>query len=129
MPCQSAVRTPTEPSSVAFNLLCTVLRLNAASARPAKQCASAQHSTEEITWSEAYKICSLQIDTASRGFSFARDGPLDMRMGPAAQHSAEDIVNTWPEAELGRIFREWGEDRAWRRLASKIAEVIISDQP
>ena len=75
--------------------------------------------------SGAYKMCSLQIDTASRGFSFARDGPLDMRMGPAAQHSAEDIVNTWPEAELGRIFREWGEDRAWRRLASKIVEVSI----
>lgn len=71
------------------------------------------------------KLCALQIDTASRGFSFARDGPLDMRMGPSAQHSAEEIVNTWPEADLGRIFREWGEERAWRRIAAKIVAVRL----
>ena len=66
---------------------------------------------------------------ASRGLSFARDGPLDMRMGPSAQHSAEEIVNTWPEAELGRVFREWGEERAWRSLASKIVEVNLDSMP
>lgn len=70
-------------------------------------------------------MCALQIDTAERGFSFARDGPLDMRMDPSAQHSAEEIVNTWPEADLGRIFREWGEERAWRSLASKIVQVLF----
>ena len=71
------------------------------------------------------QLWALQIDTASRGFSFVRDGPLDMRMGPSAQHSAEEIVNTWPEADLGRIFREWGEERAWRRIAAKIVAVLL----
>jgi len=50
-------------------------------------------------------------------------------MGPSAQHSAEEIVNTWPEAELGRVFREWGEERAWRSLASKIVEVNLDSMP
>lgn len=66
----------------------------------------------------------MQVDTAERGFSFAQDGPLDMRMGPSAVASAEEIVNSWSEAELGRIFREYGEERAWRRIASKIVEVM-----
>ena len=70
----------------------------------------------------------MQIDTASRGFSFAQDGPLDMRMGPSVLHSAEDIVNTWSEHELGRIFREWGEERAWRRLAGKIVQVMSAPE-
>ena len=65
----------------------------------------------------------LQVDTAERGFSFAQDGQLDMRMGPSAAHSAEEIINTWSEADLGRIFREYGEERAWRKLAGKIVEV------
>ncbi len=60
---------------------------------------------------------------AERGFSFAQDGPLDMRMGPSAGSSAEEIINTWSEADLGRIFREYGEERAWRRIAQKIVEV------
>ena len=64
------------------------------------------------------------MDTAERGFSFAQDGPLDMRMGPSAVASAEEIVNSWSETDLGRIFREYGEERAWRRIASKIVEVI-----
>ncbi|BDA47390.1 Ribosomal RNA small subunit methyltransferase H [Coccomyxa sp. Obi] len=68
-------------------------------------------------------MSSMQVDTAERGFSFAKDGPLDMRMGPSALASAEEIVNSWSEAALGRIFREYGEERAWRRLASKIVEV------
>ena len=70
----------------------------------------------------------MQIDTASRGFSFAQDGPLDMRMGPSVQRSAEEIVNTWSEHELGRIIREWGEERAWRRLASKIVQVMPASE-
>ena len=44
-------------------------------------------------------------------------------MSPSAVSSAEDIVNSWSEADLGRIFREYGEERAWRHIARKIVEV------
>lgn len=74
-------------------------------------------------------MCRWQVDSAERGFSFAQDGPLDMRMGPSASHSAEDIVNTWSEAELGRIFREYGEERAWHRIARRIVEVCMLQTP
>lgn len=67
-------------------------------------------------------VSSMQLDTSERGFSFSRDGPLDMRMGPSAKLSAADIVNAQPEAELGRIFREFGEERQWRRFARNICE-------
>ena len=63
------------------------------------------------------------MDTAERGFSFLRDGPLDMRLGPSAPHSAAEIVNNWSEDELGRIFREYGEERYWRHIAQRIVEV------
>ena len=63
------------------------------------------------------------MDTAERGFSFLRDGPLDMRLGPSAPHSAVEIVNNWSEDELGRIFREYGEERYWRHIAQRIVEV------
>ena len=59
------------------------------------------------------------MDSADRGFSFLRDGPLDMRMSPSAAVDAAGIVNSWPEAELGRIFREYGEERNWRRIAAR----------
>ncbi|KAK9814807.1 hypothetical protein WJX72_011869 [[Myrmecia] bisecta] len=65
---------------------------------------------------------SMQIDTAERGFSFLREGPLDMRMGPSARLSAEELLNTWPEAELGRIFREYGEERFWKGITRRIVE-------
>ena len=70
-------------------------------------------------------VSSFQIDEAERGFSFMRDGPLDMRMGgsPGAESlnpvSAEALVNTADEAELGRLIREWGEERGWRRIAAR----------
>lgn len=49
-----------------------------------------------------------------------REGPLDMRMGgPGANFSAEALVNTADEAELGRILRDWGEERGWRRIAAR----------
>ena len=62
----------------------------------------------------------LQMDTAERGFSINRDGPLDMRMGPSISRSADQIVNTWPEAELVRIFKEFGEERHARKFAARI---------
>ena len=75
-----------------------------------------------------FSICYLspaaaQVDSAERGFSFQRDGPLDMRMAPGAALDAATIVNGWPEAELGRLFREYGEERSWRRIASRLVPV------
>ena len=55
---------------------------------------------------------SMQIDTAARGFSFMRSGPLDMRMDQDEEHCAADIVNHASQAELRQIFWEWGEERA-----------------
>ncbi len=62
-----------------------------------------------------------QLTTARRGFSFRRDGPLDMRMDPGQERTAADLVNTLPEEELERIFREYGGERRARRIAAAIA--------
>ena len=64
-------------------------------------------------------VSSMQLDQAERGFSFMRDGPLDMRMG-ADGPTAADIVNTAEQAELARIFFVYGEERQSRRVASFI---------
>jgi 16S rRNA (cytosine1402-N4)-methyltransferase len=66
-------------------------------------------------------ISSMQIDEARRGFSFRRDGPLDMRMGPGGV-SAADVVANASAAELTRIFREYGEERMAHRIAQRIVE-------
>lgn len=65
-------------------------------------------------------VSSMQLDRAERGFSFSREGPLDMRMNPEEGMSAADAVNQLPEKELGRIFREYGEERRWRAAARAI---------
>jgi len=65
-------------------------------------------------------MSSMQVDTAQRGFSFQRDGPIDMRMDPDAALSAEDVLNTWTEDELARILRDYGEERRWRALARRL---------
>jgi 16S rRNA (cytosine1402-N4)-methyltransferase len=66
-------------------------------------------------------VSSLQLDDPKRGFSFQKEGPLDMRMGPAdAGVTAEEIVNSWPEKELSRIIYEYGEERHARRIARAI---------
>lgn len=67
-------------------------------------------------------VSSWQLDTPERGFSFQEDGPLDMRMNPDAPISAADLVNTASEAELLRIFREYGEETAARRIAQQIVK-------
>lgn len=64
-------------------------------------------------------VSSMQLDRAERGFSFLRDGPLDMRMG-AEGASAADLVNTADEAELADILYHYGEERASRRIARAI---------
>ncbi len=65
-------------------------------------------------------VSSLQLDRAERGFSFRRDGPLDMRMGEDAETTAADIVNLSAEEELARIFKEYGEERFARRVARRL---------
>jgi 16S rRNA (cytosine1402-N4)-methyltransferase len=62
----------------------------------------------------------MQLDEAERGFSFMRDGPLDMRMGSDGQTAAE-LVNTAEPAELARILYVYGEERQSRRIAAAIA--------
>ncbi|MEM6491666.1 MAG: 16S rRNA (cytosine(1402)-N(4))-methyltransferase RsmH, partial [Pseudomonadota bacterium] len=62
---------------------------------------------------------SPQLDDAERGFSFMRDGPLDMRMEKAGPSAAE-IVNSWTEAQLATLFRDLGEERGARAAARAI---------
>ena len=66
-------------------------------------------------------VSSRQLDSAERGFSFRHDGPLDMRMDSSAGETAADLLNTAPEEELARIFREFGEEPQSRRAARAIA--------
>ena len=67
-------------------------------------------------------ISSPQVDQAERGFSFLAEGPLDMRMNPAAPRSAADIVNTAAESELADILWQYGEERASRAIARRIVQ-------
>ena len=64
-----------------------------------------------------------QLTKAERGFSFSKDAPLDMRFDMSADFSAYDVVNTYKEDELVRIFSEYGEERFSKRIARKIVEV------
>src|SRR5699024_7485426 len=64
-------------------------------------------------------VSSMQLDRVERGFSYAHDAPLDMRMGDTAL-TAADIVNTYSAQELARILRTYGEERFSRRIADAI---------
>ncbi len=66
-------------------------------------------------------VSSPQLDDVGRGFSYRTDAPLDMRMDQTASLTAFDVVNGWDEAELRRIFFEYGEERYSARVASAIA--------
>jgi 16S rRNA (cytosine1402-N4)-methyltransferase len=68
-------------------------------------------------------VSSMQLETAERGFSFRRDGPLDMRMGRSGRSAAEILAAASAE-ELTRIFREYGEER----MAAKIARGIVAER-
>lgn len=70
-------------------------------------------------------LSSLQIDTAERGFAYAVDAPLDMRMGSGRGVTAADIVNTYEPVELARILRRYGEEK----FADRIARRIVADRP
>lgn len=65
-------------------------------------------------------MSSPQIDDAERGFSFMKDGPLDMRMNPDAGISASEWVMTMPEVEIARVLKEYGEERFAKRMARAI---------
>jgi 16S rRNA (cytosine1402-N4)-methyltransferase len=65
-------------------------------------------------------VSSLQFDTASRGFSFQREGPLDMRMSPRIRRTAADLLRDVGEGELERILREYGEEPRARKIAAAI---------
>jgi 16S rRNA (cytosine1402-N4)-methyltransferase len=65
-------------------------------------------------------VSSMQLDRPERGFSYANDAPLDMRMDPSAEYSARELVNETEERELERIFRRYGEERYARPIARAI---------
>jgi 16S rRNA (cytosine1402-N4)-methyltransferase len=65
-------------------------------------------------------MSSMQVDTWARGFSYAYDAPLDMRMDPDQELTAKEIVNTWDERRIARLLREYGEER----YASQIARAV-----
>jgi len=68
-------------------------------------------------------VSSRQLENADRGFSLMRNGPLDMRMDPRRELTAAEVVNSYAEEELTRIFRELGEEPAARRIASQIVKL------
>ncbi|MGD0569157.1 MAG: 16S rRNA (cytosine(1402)-N(4))-methyltransferase RsmH, partial [Candidatus Sulfotelmatobacter sp.] len=65
-------------------------------------------------------VSSLQLSDAARGFSFQADGPLDMRMDPHSERTAEQVVNHLDERELADVIYEFGEERRSRRIARAI---------
>ncbi len=67
-------------------------------------------------------VSSMQLDRPERGFSYAADAPLDMRMDPSAELSARDVVNERSEHDLADIFRRYGEERYARQIARAIVE-------
>ena len=65
-------------------------------------------------------MSSMQVDTRERGFSYAYDAPLDMRMDPQQELTAREIVNTWERRRIARALREYGEERYADRIAGRI---------
>jgi 16S rRNA (cytosine1402-N4)-methyltransferase len=69
-------------------------------------------------------VSSMQIDTRERGFSYSYDAPLDMRMDPAQELTAAEIVGEWDQRRLARLLREYGEER----YSSQIARTIVAER-
>jgi 16S rRNA (cytosine1402-N4)-methyltransferase len=69
-------------------------------------------------------MSSMQVDTWARGFSYAYDAPLDMRMDPEQELTAAEIVNGWDDRRLARLLREYGEER----FAAQIARAIVRER-
>jgi 16S rRNA (cytosine1402-N4)-methyltransferase len=68
-------------------------------------------------------VSSPQLDDSSRGFSFMQEGPLDMRMDKGKKLDATTWINRASEKEIAKVLKEYGEERAYRKIASKIIEV------
>ncbi len=68
-------------------------------------------------------VSSRQLESAERGFSLMRNGPLDMRMDPRRELTAADIINHYSEEELTHLFRDLGEEPAARRIASQVVKL------
>lgn len=73
-------------------------------------------------------VSSPQLDVADRGFSYHENAPLDMRMDPDSPLTAAELVNTADEAELCRVFRDYGEEKWAARIAKKLCE-FRAEQP
>lgn len=69
-------------------------------------------------------VSSLQLDETDRGFAYSHDSPLDMRMDPGQELTAEDVVNEYPARELARVLRTYGEER----FATRIAAAIVRER-
>ncbi len=65
-------------------------------------------------------VSSLQLDEAARGFAYAQDAPLDMRMDQSRGPTAAEVVNTYPADRLARVLKEYGEERFARRIADAL---------
>lgn len=72
-----------------------------------------------------FGVSSGALDDAERGFSFIREGPLDMRFDTRAREMAQDIVNQWPAHALERMIKDYGEERHARRIAQAIVAARI----
>ncbi|HUG64443.1 MAG TPA: 16S rRNA (cytosine(1402)-N(4))-methyltransferase RsmH [Gaiellaceae bacterium] len=72
-------------------------------------------------------LSSMQVDRLERGFSYATDAPLDMRMDPSDERSAADVLATYDERELETIFRRYGEERYARQIARGIVRRRVDD--
>ncbi|MBV9604660.1 MAG: 16S rRNA (cytosine(1402)-N(4))-methyltransferase RsmH [Solirubrobacterales bacterium] len=73
-------------------------------------------------------MSSMQVDTWERGFSYAYDAPLDMRMGPEQELTARQIVGEWDERRLARLLREYGEERYANRIARAIVRTRAREE-
>jgi 16S rRNA (cytosine1402-N4)-methyltransferase len=80
---------------------------------------SAEGVRADVVWMDL-GVSSLQLDDPERGFSYATDAPLDMRMDPTAGQSARDLVNELPERRLAELIRAYGEERHARAIAREL---------
>lgn len=69
-------------------------------------------------------VSSMQLDLAERGFAYAQDAPLDMRMNPEDELSAADVLNTYEAVDLAKVLRYYGEEK----FAKRIAEAVVAER-